>query len=228
MRYAQRDFNEYTAEDEAIREVWGVDPETEGDYGMLDVEPDATGAASMAMSPTHATRARQDVEPYDFVPPHDGLHQRERVDVPAARDMLVRLVERVTRSQRDVAIAQAAYFVAAGVWPLLDMRSFQWITGRTTDRWLVKTVGALVAVTGATIGAAALRRRITPETRLLAIGSAAALAAIELAYVARRRISPVYLLDAIAQAALIAAWRRAPPHEEAPGATPPSVAADVG
>jgi hypothetical protein len=43
---------------------------------------------------------------------------------------------------------------------------------------------------------------------LVAAGSAAALATIDVVYVAKRRISPVYLLDAIAEIALVAAWAR--------------------
>ncbi|MBV8580277.1 MAG: hypothetical protein JOZ86_06540, partial [Candidatus Eremiobacteraeota bacterium] len=39
----------------------------------------------------------------------------------------------------------AAYYLATGLWPLLDMRSFELVTGRKTDRWLVKMVGALAA-----------------------------------------------------------------------------------
>jgi hypothetical protein len=41
---------------------------------------------------------------------------------------------------------------------------------------------------------------------LLATSSAAALTAIDVAYVSRGRISRVYLLDAAAEIALIAAW----------------------
>jgi hypothetical protein len=42
--------------------------------------------------------------------------------------------------------------------------------------------------------------------RVLGVGTAAALLAIDLTYVAKRRISKVYLLDAAAQVALISGW----------------------
>ena len=35
---------------------------------------------------------------------------------------------------------------ATGIWPLLDIESFQDVTGSKTDLWLVRTVGVLVAV----------------------------------------------------------------------------------
>jgi hypothetical protein len=102
---------------------------------------------------------------------------------------------------------QAIFYVATGIWPFVSMRSFEAVTGPKADRWLVKTVGALVAVIGCALGLAS-RRRLAPEIVLVAAGSAAALATIDTVYVARRRISPVYLLDAVTEIALVAAWAR--------------------
>ena len=41
---------------------------------------------------------------------------------------------------------QGGYFAVTGVWPLLHMRSFRYVTGgkKVRERWLVKTVGALI------------------------------------------------------------------------------------
>ena len=88
---------------------------------------------------------------------------------------------------RLVAFGQAAYFLVTGIWPLLHIRSFERITGPKVDRWLVKTVGALVSVVGAVIGLAAWRRRPSPEIELLAVGSSLALAIIDIVFVARRQ-----------------------------------------
>jgi hypothetical protein len=96
--------------------------------------------------------------------------------------------------------------MATGVWPLIDMASFEAVTGPKTDKWLVKTVGLLVGVAGAAIGLATVRRRVTPDIRLLAAGAAAALAAVDLIYTAKGRISRVYLLDAVLEVALLAGW----------------------
>jgi len=108
--------------------------------------------------------------------------------------------------KRQVARVQAIYFLATGIWPLLHMRSFEWVSGPKVDRWLVKTVSVLITVIGGTIGLAARRRRITPEIELLAVGGASGLAAIDVIYVARGRIRWVYALDALSELGLAAGW----------------------
>ena len=108
---------------------------------------------------------------------------------------------------RELAGTQALYYAATGIWPLLDIKSFERITGPKADRWLVKTVGALVTAIGASL-AQAREDPTRPETVILATGSAVALGTIDVVYVAKRRISAVYLLDALAQAALLVAWVR--------------------
>ena len=110
-----------------------------------------------------------------------------------------------------LAVAQGAFYVATGVWPLLHMRSFEAVTGEKTDDWLVETVGALLTVSGAVMMMAGLRRRVTPEIALLAAGSAAALTAIDVIYTARRVIRPVYLADAAVEVGLIGAWAAVAP-----------------
>ena len=105
-----------------------------------------------------------------------------------------------------VSWAQALFYVLTGVWSLVSIRTFQMVTGPKVDTWLVKTVGVLVMVIGAVLGMAGARRQWTPEIPLLAAGSAAGLAGIDVVYVAQKRISPVYLLDALAEVLLIAMW----------------------
>jgi hypothetical protein len=107
-------------------------------------------------------------------------------------------------------LGQSLFYLTTGLWPLLHKRSFQAVTGPKIDWWLVKTVGLLVAVIGAALGLAWLRRDPDdprPETTLLAAGSAVGLAAIDIGYAGlHRRIRPVYLLDAIAELTLAAIW----------------------
>jgi hypothetical protein len=105
-----------------------------------------------------------------------------------------------------LAVVQGIYYAVTGVWPLVSMRSFQAVTGPKTDRWLVKTVGVLVAVIGTVLALGGRRRRIGEETTTLAMGSAAGLAAIDTVYATTGRISKVYLLDAIVEAVLLVAW----------------------
>ena len=112
-----------------------------------------------------------------------------------------------------LALIQGAFYLATGVWPLLDIVSFQLVTGPKTDLWLVRTVGVLVAVIGVVLISAALRRRITAEIVMLAAGAALGLAAIDLRYALSGRISSVYLADAAVEIGLallwMVGWRRA-------------------
>jgi hypothetical protein len=106
----------------------------------------------------------------------------------------------------SLALVQGLYYAATGVWSLVSIDTFQKVTGPKTDLWLVKTVGVLVSVIGGVLMTAGRRRRTTPEIPLLAAGSAAGLAAIDITYVAKKHISPIYLLDALAEVALIVGW----------------------
>jgi hypothetical protein len=105
-----------------------------------------------------------------------------------------------------LAWGQAVYYVVTGIWPIFSMRSFMAVTGPKTDQWLVKTVGLLIVVIGATIGVATWRESLTPEIVVLAVGSAAMLTVVDVAYSLKGRISKIYLLDAIAEVVLIVGW----------------------
>src|SRR3954453_22950393 len=94
---------------------------------------------------------------------------------------------------------QGAYYLLTGIWPLVSIRTFQWVTGRKTDNWtgregdhwLVNTVGVLVAAIGVTLLVAAFRGQPTPEVVVLALGGIVGLTGIDLVYVARQVIPPV-------------------------------------
>lgn len=105
-----------------------------------------------------------------------------------------------------VALIQGIYFFVTGIWPILSMRTFLTITGPKTDLWLVKTVGLILAVIGGVLIYAQMTASITAPVILLAIGSAAALAIVEVIYTAKRVISPIYLADAFAELILIGWW----------------------
>jgi hypothetical protein len=112
-----------------------------------------------------------------------------------------------------LAVIQGVFYLATGIWPLLEIVSFQLVTGPKTDLWLVRTVGVLVAVIGAVLLLAARSQRVTDEILLLAVGSALGLAAIDVTYAVSGRISAVYLADAAVEVGLallwLVAWRRA-------------------
>jgi hypothetical protein len=110
--------------------------------------------------------------------------------------------------RRRVLLTQSAYYVCTGLLPFVSRRAFETVTGPKREWWLVQTVGGLVTVIGASVASAAAHGRVTPEVLGLATGSAAALAAVDVLYVARRRISPAYLLDAALEVGLLVALAR--------------------
>jgi hypothetical protein len=106
----------------------------------------------------------------------------------------------------SVALGQAAFYLATGIWPLLSMNTFEKVTGPKTDKWLVKTVAMMINVVGVVLAVAGSRRKIAPEIPLLAVGSALALTAVDVVYVSKKRISKIYLLDAVTELILVALW----------------------
>ena len=107
---------------------------------------------------------------------------------------------------RLLAVGQGLYYAATGVWPLLDRRSFEAVTGGKTDWWLVQTVGVLVTAIGGTPAGAGAAGRMDADVRRLAVASALGLAAIDVVHAAGGRISKICLLDAAGELALAAAW----------------------
>jgi hypothetical protein len=101
---------------------------------------------------------------------------------------------------------QGWYYVVTGLWPILHIQSFEQVTGPKTDDWLVKTVGVLITVIGATLLLAARRGHLTRSIGFLGIASALALAGIDLVYGTNGTIPPVYLLDAAAELLLAGLW----------------------
>jgi hypothetical protein len=111
--------------------------------------------------------------------------------------------------------AQAATFITTGVWPIVSLRTFEAVTGRKDDHWLVQTVGALIASVGCALAAGA-SRRVTRETALLGASASAALAACDVTFVARGRISRIYLVDALLEGAFAVAWLALWPRSDRP------------
>jgi len=107
-------------------------------------------------------------------------------------------------SLAGIPVLQGLYFLATGIWPLLSMRTFEAVTGPKVDRWLVKTVGVLVAVIGVSLLADA--RRPSRGSQVLGVGSAAALAGVDVVYSLRGRISKIYLVDAVLEALMVTLW----------------------
>lgn len=109
---------------------------------------------------------------------------------------------------RKVAQAQGLFYVASGAWPVLHMRSFEFLLGPKEEHWLVHTVSGLLIG----IGTSQLLTESAPTAisaaRRTGLGTATSLALIDLRYAATGRISRMYLVDALIEAGWLLAWRR--------------------
>ena len=103
----------------------------------------------------------------------------------------------------SVQTVQGVYYVASGAWAIVHRPSFEAVSGKKTDYWLVRTVGALTTVIGTTLLVASKRQVVTRESAVLGVGSAVAFGAVDGFYALRHRISHIYLADLAAQAGLL-------------------------
>ena len=105
-----------------------------------------------------------------------------------------------------LALFHSIFYFFSGLWPIVHMPSFLFVTGPKTDLWLVKTVGWMIVATSIVIFYAWLKKEINRPIALLAILNALFLAGVDVYYNLTDVIPPIYLLDAVAEAGLIIAW----------------------
>jgi len=109
---------------------------------------------------------------------------------------------------RRLALVHGAFNLLGGAWPLVSMRTFEAVYGPKQDKWLECTVAGLLV----TAGAAQILSRSHSQlevARVIGIGTAGTLLAVDLVNVPRGRISRMYLQDAACEVAFLAAWARA-------------------
>lgn len=126
--------------------------------------------------------------------------------------------------RRALAGVQGAFLVVAGLWPIVHLRSFAAVTGPKPEGWLVKTVGALIAVAGGALVHAARRDEVTPPLALLGAGISATLGGAAGWYAAKGRIAPIYFADTVVESAFVAAWALSERHAGGRGRGLPAVA----
>jgi hypothetical protein len=107
---------------------------------------------------------------------------------------------------RFVIAFQGIYYFITGLWSLLDMRSFEMVTGPKTEWWLVRMVGALTVAISLVYLLAAKRNKVVLETVVLILGSSLSYMLIDVIYVLNGTIWPIYLADAVLQVLFIAFW----------------------
>ena len=86
------------------------------------------------------------------------------------------------------------------------MRTFIAVTGRKTDVWLVKTVGALLVVIGIALIVGSNSEEIKSSTICLGVSSALALALVDIYYGLRKFISKIYLGEAVVELIFVFLW----------------------
>jgi hypothetical protein len=111
----------------------------------------------------------------------------------------------MSMSTRRTLLALGGYYIATGALPFVSRRAFEALTGPKLEWWLVQTVGGVVTAVGAGAVVAALRGEPSPEILVVAGGSAASLAVIDIVYVAKGRIAATYLVDAGIELGLLGA-----------------------
>ncbi|HZF87829.1 hypothetical protein [Streptomyces sp.] len=107
-----------------------------------------------------------------------------------------------------VTLAHGAFNIVGGLWPLVHLRSFEWVFGPKSDEWLQMTTGGLLVSAGVAQLAAASAPQGPAQARRIGLGTALTLLAVDLVYVPKGRIRPTYLLDAAMQTGWITAWLR--------------------
>jgi hypothetical protein len=107
---------------------------------------------------------------------------------------------------RLVPLTQGVFYVTTGLWPVVHLRSFERVTGRKRDKWLVQTTGGLIAAVGGALVVGAFDRQRSRSLATLGVASAAALGLADVYFAGKGRISPVYFGDAAIEAVMIAAW----------------------
>ena len=98
------------------------------------------------------------------------------------------------------------YFSLTGLWPLIHMGSFLFVTGPKTDLWLVETVGTLILFIGLGLLSAGLLKQVSLPIAIIAVGTSLGLIVIDITYVWLDVILPVYLLDALVECVLLISW----------------------
>jgi len=116
--------------------------------------------------------------------------------------------KRTSAAALRLARAHGMFNLIGGLWPIVSLRSFEWVFGPKRDDWLQKTSGGLFAASGLVLLGVEPSTPALRAARTLGIATAATYLAIDLIYVPAGRLRKTYLLDAAMEIAWIRAWVR--------------------
>jgi hypothetical protein len=100
---------------------------------------------------------------------------------------------------RVVLLIQAVYFSLFALWPIVHIRSFEYVSGPKYDKWLVKTVSLLLLSVALTLFYAIAQDSLSAPIIFLGLASAFSMLAIDVIYTLKGTISRIYLADACAE-----------------------------
>lgn len=118
---------------------------------------------------------------------------------------------KTTWSAGDLARAQGLFNVIGGAWPIVSLRSFEFVYGKKRDIFLQKTVGALLLSIGCVQLVHSENSEAEAVVKSLGLATAMSLLAIDLIYIPRGEMRKTYIQDALCEMGWIAAWTRLKP-----------------
>ncbi|MHB1133248.1 MAG: hypothetical protein ACYC4L_12815 [Chloroflexota bacterium] len=108
--------------------------------------------------------------------------------------------------ERLLPAGQGLYYLATGLWPLFSRASFERVTGRKRDFWLVRTIGLLLSAVGSSLLVGAWESGGRRARTVLGLGSAGALAGVDFYYSMRGRVPRAYFIEGLAELTLVLGW----------------------
>lgn len=118
-------------------------------------------------------------------------------------------------SARHISLFQAAHYILTGLWAVLHLRSFEALTGKKQDRWLVRSTGLMIATVGSYFLMAGVQGP-SPRTRWFGMLFPAALATADVCWAWRSTRAKAYLADALVAGIVIGAWFLTKPEKKPP------------
>ncbi len=126
---------------------------------------------------------------------------------------LVAMAERRPQLDAWVGIGQGLWYIGPGLWLGVFPDHYRRVHRVKRDYWIERAHALCLTAIGATLAASGLRRRPTPETRLLGLSMALGLAATDLTAARKTRLAGVYFVDLAGELVFAALgalrwWRR--------------------
>ena len=116
------------------------------------------------------------------------------------------------RAESAVSVAQGLWLLVPGLWLGLFPEHYRRIHDVERDYWIERVHALWLTLAGSVLITAGVRRRPTPETRLLGLGASAGLAAADISAARKTGVARIYFVDLVGELAFALlgplSWRR--------------------